>query len=442
MRRRRPSEVAIASHEPLPAPFFLQGLNRSMSLKVFAFLLCGTLALAGCTTASREPVADRRPAADTAPTILISIDGFRPDYLARGITPRLNALAAAGARAEYMRPSFPSITFPNHYTLVTGERPDHHGVVGNTMEDAHIPGVRFSLGNRAATTDRRWWDEAEPIWVTAEKHGVRTGTMFWPGSEAAIDGVRPTDWKPFDGKVSNDARVDTVLGWLDKPVGTRPHFLTLYFDEVDHQGHKFGPSSAEVIRAAADVDGAIGRLVDGLAARHEQANIVIVSDHGMAATSPDRIVRLDQIAPPDSFRVVVGGTYAGIVPEPGRERELAAALLKPQQHMQCWRKADIPARFAFGHNARVQPFLCLAEVGWLISKSGAGGETQNLGAHGYDNQSPDMRATFIAEGPSIRPGVVLAPFDNVDVYPFVMRLIGVKPLASDGTIAPLEGALR
>jgi predicted AlkP superfamily pyrophosphatase or phosphodiesterase len=413
-----------------------------MSRKLSSCLLSLAVLLAGCSTAPRAPLADSRPSTHLPPTILVSIDGFRPDYLDRGVTPHLNALAAEGARAQFMRPSFPSITFPNHYTLVTGKRPDHHGVVGNTMEDARIPGVRFTLSNRAATTDRRWWDEAEPIWVTAEKHGVKTGTMFWPGSEAAIHGVRPTDWKPFDGKVTNKARVDTVLGWHDKPVSERPGFLTLYFDEVDHNGHKFGPASSEVTHAAADVDAAIGRLVDGLAARHDQANIVIVSDHGMAATSPDRIVRLDDIVPADSYRMVVGGTYAGIEPLPGKEHVLADALLKPQPHMQCWRKADIPARFAFGHNARVQPFFCLAEVGWLISKTGAGGETHNLGAHGYDNQSPEMRATFIAEGPSIRSGVVLAPFDNVDVYPFVMHLIGVRPLASDGTIAPLEGALR
>jgi predicted AlkP superfamily pyrophosphatase or phosphodiesterase len=413
-----------------------------MSRTLSSCLLSIVALLTGCATPSRSPLADRRSPASTPPTILVSIDGFRPDYLDRGVTPLLNALAAQGARAQFMRPSFPSITFPNHYTLVTGKRPDHHGVVGNTMEDAHIPGVRFNLSNRAATTDRRWWDQAEPIWVTAEKRGVKTGTMFWPGSEAAIHGVRPSDWKPFDSKVSNDVRVDTVLGWLDKPATERPRFLTLYFDEVDHQGHQFGPDSPEVTHAAADVDEAIGRLVDGLAARRERANIVIVSDHGMAATSPDHVIRLDQIAPADSFRMVVGGTYAGIVPEPGKKRELAATLLKPQPHMQCWRKAGIPARFVFGHNARVQSFFCLAEVGWLISKSGAGGETHNLGAHGYDNESAEMHATFIAEGPSIRSGVVLAPFDNVDVYPFVMRLIGLRPLPSDGTIAPLEGALR
>lgn len=395
------------------------------------------LLLAGCAT---TPHLAQTTPSTPPPTILVSIDGFRPDYLDRGVTPHLNALAAEGTRAAFMRPSFPSITFPNHTTLVTGLRPDHHGIVGNTMEDAHIPGVRFTLSNHAAVTDRRWWDEAEPIWVTAEKHGVHTATMFWPGSEAAIHGIRPTYWKPFDGTVSNDARVATVLDWLDAP--DHPRFLTLYFDKVDHEGHLHGPQSPEVTQAAADVDEAIGRLVDGLAARHIAANIVVVSDHGMATVPPGHVIRLDRIAPAGSYRVITAGTYAGLDPTPGHEADLAAALLAPHDHMHCWRKDEIPARFAYGHNRRVPPFICLAEVGWLISDNGTGGETQNGGAHGYDNASPDMHATFIAEGPSIRAGVTLPGFDNVDVYPFVMRLIGVPALPSDGTIAPLVGALK
>jgi len=406
-------------------------LRRLTSL-VLPLLLAGcagTLPLTAQTTAS------------VPPTILVSIDGFRPDYLDRGVTPHLNALAAEGARAAFMRPSFPSITFPNHTTLVTGLRPDHHGIVGNVMEDPAIPGG-FTLSNHAAVTDRRWWDEAEPIWVTAEKHGVHTGTMFWPGSEAAIHGVRPTYWQPFDGTVSNDARVDVVLGWLDKPAAQRPRFLTLYFDKVDHEGHLHGPQSGEVTQAAADVDEAIGRLVDGLAARHAAANIVIVSDHGMADVSAARVIRIDQVAPAGSYRVVVAGPYAGIAPTPGHDADLASALLAPHDHMQCWRKGDVPARLAYGKNPRVPPFICLADVGWLISENGTGGETKNLGAHGFDNAAPEMHATFIAEGPSIRAGVTLPGFDNVDVYPFVMRLIGVPALPSDGTIAPLAGALK
>lgn len=374
------------------------------------------------------------------PVILISIDGFHPSYLERGVTPHLNQLAAEGARAVAMRPSFPSVTFPNHYTLVTGQRPDHHGIVDNVMNDAEMPEQRFTMGNAAAVTDRRWWDQAEPVWVTAELNGIRSATMFWPGSEAAIHGVRPSIAPKFDGKLAAAARVDTLLSWLDQP-GQRYGFMTLYFDDVDHAGHEFGPDAGQTTQAAALVDQAIGRLRDGLAARHIQANLVVVSDHGMAPVSSERVIRLQDVAPKGSYQEVVSGPYAGLNPVAGREQELAAALLKPQPHMQCWRKAQIPARLAYGGNARVPAFVCLADTGWSIVYNDKSAARVKGGKHGYDNRAPEMRATFIAAGPAFKPGVVLPEFDNVDVYPLLMRLLSLAPLASDGDLAPLLPAL-
>src|SRR5262249_46231963 len=142
-------------------------------------------------------------------------------------------------------PSFPSLTFPNHYTLVTGLRPDENGIVSNTMQAPDIPGITFRLANKEAVADRRWWDEAEPLWVSAEKQGVRTATMFWPGSDTDIGGVRPSEWRLFDKTMTSEARVDTLLSWLDKPQAERPRFLTLYFDKADSNGHDFGPDSPE-----------------------------------------------------------------------------------------------------------------------------------------------------------------------------------------------------
>lgn len=396
------------------------------------FCVVSVILIAGCTQTVLKPVAQDDKTPDSIPVILVSIDGFKPDYLKRGVTPNLNGLAAKGVRAEAMLPSFPSITFPNHYALVTGLRPDRNGIVGNSMEDKEMPNVRFSLGNREALTDRRWWDEAEPVWTTAEKHGIRTATMFWPGSEAAIQGVRPSQWRSFDGKVSANERVDTVLGWLDQPMSSRPSFLTLYFDEVDHSGHEYGPDMPQTTQAAANVDAVIGRLMNGLKARNIKANIVIVSDHGMAAMSKQRVIRLDRIAPGSSYRVITSGTYAGLEAKPGQENILAASLLKPHDHMQCWRKEEMPARFHYGKNARVPRFMCLAEVGWQIAINEKAAEKTPAGGHGYDNLAPEMQAIFIAAGPSFKSGIVVAPFDNVDVYPLVMTLIGLKPLPSDG----------
>lgn len=375
------------------------------------------------------------------PVILVSIDGFRADYLERGVTSRLNQLAAGGARAEAMRPSFPSITFPNHYTLVTGLRPDHHGIVDNDMRDAAIPDQQFTLKNRAAVTDRRWWDQAEPVWVTAERHGIRSGTLFWPGSEAAIQGIRPTESLRFDGSMTAATRVDRLLSWLDRPTDQRFGFMTLYFDDVDHAGHHFGPAAPQTTAALAVVDQAIGRLVDGLSSRHIDADLIIVSDHGMAAISAERVIRMQDLVAADSYRDQIGGAYAAMNAAPGRDAELAQALLKPQQHMTCWRKQDIPARLAYGHNTRVPAFLCLAEPGWSIVFSDRDIDRVKGGNHGYDNAAPEMAATFIAAGPAFKPGTVLPAFDNVAVYSLLMHLLNVAPLASDGDLAPLLPAL-
>lgn len=405
-------------------------MNSSVLRSPLRRLVCAVLALAASGALHAARAADAVAAPPAAPLILVSIDGFRPDYLQRGVTPNLTELAAKGVRAEAMRPSFPSLTFPNHYTLVTGMRPDRNGIVGNTMDDSSIPGVRFTLSNRDATGDRRWWDQAEPVWVTAENNGLRSATMFWPGSEAAIHGVRPSLWSAFDGKVPPDARVDTVLGWLDQPA--RPAFLTLYFDDVDHAGHASGPDAEATTQSAALVDAAIGRLRAGLKARNIDANLIIVSDHGMSATSNQRVVRLDQIAASDSYSLVTAGAYAALEAKPGQETVLAAALLKPHEHMQCWRKEDIPARLHYGRNPRVPGFICLAETGWQIVADERAAKRPSGGAHGYDNMAPEMQALFIASGPSFKPGTVVAPFDNVDVYPLMMKLLGLTPLPTDG----------
>ena len=392
------------------------------------------LGIAGCVTTPKLAEGTR------APVILISVDGLRPDYLQRGVTPNINALAARGVRAKTMRSSFPSLTFPNHYTLVTGMRPDDHGVVNNNMEDPKIPEMKFSLGNRAAVSDERWWDEAEPVWVTAEKAGVKTATMFWPGSEAPIHGVRPTQWMPFDAKLPNPARIAQILKWVDQPA--RPTFMTLYFDTVDHDGHEFGPDAPETTLAMAEVDARIGDLVAGLKARDLAANIVLVSDHGMANVSPDRVIRLDLVLPTESFRTISIGAIAGVEALPGQEAVLAAALLQPRPHMECWRKDAIPARLHYGKNPRAPAFVCLADPGWMIGDRAPRPDFRLGGMHGYDPAAPDMAATFIAAGPAIRTGGMVPDFDNVDVYPLLMRLIGVKALASDGTDELLEKVLR
>ena len=377
-------------------------------------------ALAACATAPTATVS-QRPL-----VVLVSIDGFRADYLDRGHTPVLAALAAEGTTAA-MKPSFPTVTFPNHYTLVTGRHPDHHGIVGNAFNDAELG--RFSM----AKTEPGWWSEAEPIWITAERAGLTAATMFWPGSETPHDGVRPHYWAPFDKTLDGDGRVDRLLDWLDQ--SPRPDIATLYFDLVDTAGHSHGPDAPETMAAAASVDASIGRLIEGLKARglYERTVLVIVADHGMAATAPERSMRLGDLVDPDAIDVIYSGAVVYLEPRPGREAEVRAALIRRHAHGECWARESIPARFVLGSNPRVPSIVCLSDTGWLMTPPGRD-STRAGGAHGYDNEAPEMRALFIAYGPGIVSGGRLEAMDSVDVQPMLGRLLGIAVPAGDGDL--------
>lgn len=376
---------------------------------------------------------------DPPVTILISIDGMRPDYLDRGLTPNLAEFRQHGVAAA-MRPSFPSKTFPNHYTIVTGKRPDRNGIVGNLMIDPTRPDQMFSMGDARQALDPFWWAEAEPVWITAEKAGIRTATMFWPGSEVAHGDKRPSDWLRFDQAIGNTQRVNTVLDWMRRPPAIRPRLVTMYFDTVDTAGHRFGPGrSPELDAAIAEVDARIGDVVRGVEALGVAANFVITADHGMAETDEGRVIQLDELIDRASYIAVEAGPYAAIEPAAGTDERVHQALLKPHEHMACYPKEDLPARLHYGKNPRVAAIICIADNGWTIL-SGTPPYPVKGGAHGYDPANPDMHALFMAFGPSIRPTASLPLFDNVHVYPLLATLTGFAPLPSDGdsaTLAPL-----
>lgn len=394
--------------------------------------------LQACATAPVDAPTVAAAEARAPVTILVSIDGFRADYLDRGITPALSALAARGVRAA-MRPSFPTKTFPNHYAIVTGLRPDRNGIVANTMEDVRRPGKKFTM----STMDPFWWDEAEPIWVAAERAGIRTGTMFWPGSNAKIRGTWPTAWQQFNHDMPDGQRVDALVDWLRRPAAERPVFYTLYFNTVDDAGHDFGPDAPETNAAVASVDAQIGRLRDALAALGQPANLIVVADHGMAPISEDRVIDFARVADPADYRILEDGVYASFFAAPGHEAALEAAVLKPHDHMQCWRKAEIPARFHYGANPRVPPYFCLADITWSIRAKAPDPDWQpNYGNHGWDNAEPMMLALFVANGPAFVPGKRIGTFDNVDVYPLLRDLVGLPPATGvDGSDAAFRDVL-
>src|SRR5438309_831442 len=295
---------------------------------------------------------------DLRPTvILISLDGFRADYLDKYEPPSLESLAEDGVHAKWMIPSFPSKTFPNHYTIATGLYPQDHGIVENTVFDRGF-NATFGMGNREEVQNGRWW-LGEPIWITAEKQGQKTAPFFWPGSEAEISGTRPTYWKPYDGKVPNEARVDNILSLLDLPVGERPTFLTLYFNDVDNAGHEFSPDSVETRVAVLKVDNDLGRLIDGLKAREifAQVNLIIVSDHGMTTQDPKNTIVLDELFDTKlAEKILWTAEIVSIFPTPGKEDAIYNTLkakLPPQAKV--YRKAEMPARFHYSNSPRIAP---------------------------------------------------------------------------------------
>ncbi|KRG63057.1 phosphodiesterase [Stenotrophomonas humi] len=397
--------------------------------------------LAACAS-SPAPVAP----SPTPPTVLLlSIDGLRADMLDSGNSPNLSRLAREGVRSVGMRPSYPSLTFPNHYTLVTGLRPDRHGMVHNSMNTDALG--NFRVESREAVRNPAWWEGGEPLWVSVEKAGYKSATWSWPGSEAPIHGLQAQQRHPYDDSVPLPERMQQVLSWLEgTPDAIKPRFVAAYMEHVDKAGHRYGPDSPEYTAALRQVDAAIGLLIDGMAADGslDNTNIIVVSDHGMATVKQDQVITPADMIAPELARTVSVGQSIGFAPLPGKHAEAEKALLGRHAHYQCWNKAQLPTRWHYGHNPRVPPIICQMDEGWdavtpaMRAKRAPG----NSGSHGYDPALPSMQAVFVARGPAFAQGKQLSAFDNVDVYPLLTRLIGIPAQPNDGDPKALEQALR
>ena len=401
--------------------------------------LVALLSLAACSTTPPRTAPEESPA-----LLLISIDGLRPDYLGKGNTPHLDRHAREGVHAEWMNPSYPVLTFPNHFTLVTGLRPDHHGIVHNSMRDEEAGG--FRVADLQAGADARWW-QGEPIWNTAEKNGLRTAVWAWPGNMAPIGGLRPTRHVEYSPQVSPAARADEVAGWLTEAAATRPRLAALYFEQVDGSGHDHGPNAPQTQATVRDVDAAIGRILDTLEStgRRAHTNVIVVSDHGMAEVQPDQYIALEDMAAFEQAEAVSTGQVIGFNPRAGYEAIATQRLLGRHAQYQCWRKQSLPVHWHYGQHPRVPAIVCQMDEGWNALPAAQlqrHGSDLNRGSHGYDPALPSMRATFIAAGPSFRPGTTLPAFDNVDVYPLLAHLLHIAPAPNDGSVDTFTPVLQ
>jgi alkaline phosphatase D len=383
--------------------------------------------------------------------VLVSLDGFRWDYAKKYGAGHLLALGKEGVWApDGMIPSYPSLTFPNHYAIITGLYPEHNGLVANSFLDEKRQAdgklARYSISDAKAVTDGSFYNGV-PLWSLAEKQGMRTACLFWPGSEAKIAGELPTNYLRFDDSVDEMVRVNQALAWLEEPEADRPHFITLYFSDTDHAGHAYGPDSPETKAAVAKVDALIGNLRIALDSTHLPIDLVVVSDHGMVKIQGPW-VNLDQ------FADLTGVESVGSLLYPKSEADSARLynqLKKASDKFQVYRRKDVPAGLHYNENPREGDPVVIPTGPYAIRAHGpvpdAEGhmrpDSQPVGQHGFDPRTmPEMKASFFAAGPDILPGKTVAAFENVNIYPWIAHILGLTPSKVDGDLNILAGTLR
>jgi predicted AlkP superfamily pyrophosphatase or phosphodiesterase len=388
-----------------------------------------------------------RAASPPPPLILISLDAFRWDYCALhpAETPHLRQLAREGAAARALIPVFPSNTFPNHYSIVTGLYPSHHGIINNHIFDS-VLGEFFHYNQLASARDHRWWG-GEPVWITAVKQGRKSACSFWPGSEAEIAGVRPTFWKSYDYAATPFAkRLDELIGWLHLPAEQRPAIVAFYLEETNTAGHKFGADSPETTAAIQLLDGQVGEVMDRLRTDRIDANLVVVSDHGMTPCSVDRVIILEDYLDFADVQADFDGTVAGLRPLTGDTAALLRALTALPPHAKVYRAGELPARFHVdARNPRVPPVWIVADEGWHLDRRAwfnAKRDDYMKGEHGYDPALDSMHGILIAQGPSFKSGVTVGPVENVHIYNLLCAALGLTPAPNDGDDRLVHTMLR
>lgn len=381
-------------------------------LRCIAFLLLVSLS---CSTHNQR---DRY-------VVVLSMDGFRADYPDRAYTPTLDSLAAVGVRATF-RPSFPSVTFPNHYSMATGLHPDHHGLVNNFFYAPDLDSIY-----RMADPTPGFYG-GEPIWNTAEKQGVRTASFYWVGSEYSIQGRQPSIWKPFDKKVPFSDRADSVISWLQLPEKERPRLVMWYMEEPDGIGHRCTPDSSETLQKVEELDRVLNHFFTEARKLDifEQIDFIVLSDHGMATFTPDKYVNLNDYLPRDSFDYIFDGVPTLLYPKAGYT-DKAYAILQQVPHIRVWKKNEIPEKYVYGSNPRIGDLFVMPDIGTYLDFRPES-SPRLVATHGYDNFAPEMQAIFYAAGPSFKQHVELPAMANVNLYLILARLLDIKPAPNDG----------
>lgn len=400
----------------------MQRFLTALFVTVFS-LVCAFIT--GCSSYQKE---DRY-------VVVLSMDGFRSDYPKRAHTPTLDSLGKVGIQATF-RPCFPSVTFPNHYSMATGLHPDHHGLINNFFYASDLDSV-YWMGN--PNTD---FFGGEPIWNTAEKQGIRTASFYWVGSEYPIQGRQPSIWKPFDSSVSFSDRADSVIVWLQMPEDVRPHLIMWYMEEPDAIGHRATPDSSATLEKVEELDQVLNHFFSEARKLDifNKIDFIVLSDHGMATFTPDKYVNLNDFLPRDSFDYVFDGVPTLLYPKKSYV-DTAYALLKRVPHITVWKKNEIPEKYVYGNNPRVGDLVVMPDIGTYVQFRPE--STPRYGAtHGYDNFTPEMEAIFYAAGPSFQKNSEVPTMANVNLYLLISRLLKIQPAVNDGDSAVVSTLLK
>ena len=405
-------------------------------MRKLRWLILGFTLLAAC--ASCQSAGDNY-------TVIISLDGNRWDYPQYYNTVFFDSLATVGVSAR-MEPSYPASTFPNHYTLATGLVPDHHGLVNNSFWD---PGreYSYSMSDPACRYDPYYYG-GEPIWITAQRQGVKTGNVYWVGSDIPIKGEYPTYYRNWDEDPhwNFEERVDEIVRLMSLPENERPRLVMGYFDEPDHTGHVYGPISPETKEMVEHMDSLMHGLYLRLKAlpHGDRINFIVLSDHGMEDISPERFISWHNEIPEGWAENVKGTSPTSIFVKEGYVDSLYNRLSRVE-HLSVWKHGEVPASLNYGTSDRLGDLIVAPDLGWQFASS----PSKNNGAHGYSPKEPDMMVMFRAVGPDFKEGYE-APFTegeqsafrNVDIYPLLCKLLGIKPAATDGNLERIVNILK
>lgn len=405
-------------------------------LRLFLFIAI-TIQLLAAAEAAQKPY-----------VLVISFDGFRWDYPDRGLTPNIDQLARDGVRALSFEPVFPSKTFPNHFSIVTGLYPQNHGLINNRFENPFTKEM-YRVGDTVSVRNAKWY-RGEPLWETAKRQGVRSASFFWPGSEMNLNYRRPAYFKRYDGSVTHEARIQGIIDWLQLPENLRPHLLFLYFSDTDTQGHRFGPDSPQINEAITLLDEKLGLLRRKLAeiGMAGKVNIILLSDHGMTQLKADGLILLHKILGNRKIKISGYGPLVQFRTSGQKEKaELFNLLEKNQKGYTVYLKEDFPAHFHYQHNAFIGDIIAVADLGYSFIRSEK--ELQKVlkrkpqGDHGYDNHAMDMHGIFFAAGPAFKKHYRCGTLHNIDVYPLVCRILGITPNQKiDGLLERISPVLK